>query len=186
MPALTAQMTNIWYPVAYVLKQPDAPIYAISDQIQLLPHLSAKYLAAAAVLGLIGVHVFRVEREAEPPVGDRIARIFGFAAIAVPFIMTSAHENHLFLGSVFLVLFVARPLPASFKVAGQILLFVQFLNIYGLYGEHPAVIARLLHDLYAVAQTALVYSLISVACFAVILKSTWTVPEFRSSRVLRF
>jgi hypothetical protein len=173
MPALTAQMTNIWYPVAYVLKQPNAPIYAISDQIQVLPYVSAKYLAAAAVLGLIGVHVFRVEREAEPPIGDRFARIFGFATIAVPFIMTSAHENHLFLGSVFLVLFVARPLPPSFTVASQMLLFVQFLNIYGLYGEHPAGIARPLRDLYAVAQTGLVYSLFSVACVAVILKSVW-------------
>jgi hypothetical protein len=72
------------------------------------------------------------------------------------------------------VLFVARPLPPSFKVASQVLLFVQFLNIYGLYGQHPPWIARPLHDLYAVAQTPLVYSLISVACVVVILGSIWS------------
>jgi hypothetical protein len=173
MPALTAQMTNIWYPVAYVLKPPNAPIYAISDQIQLLPYISAKYLAAAVVLILIGIHVWRVERVVGPFIGDKFASIFCVATIAVPFIMTSAHENHLFLGSVLLVLFVARPLPLSFKLASQVLLIVQFLNIYGLYGEHPPWIARLVHDLYAVALTPLVYSLISIACVVVILRSMW-------------
>jgi len=181
MPALTAQMTNIWYPVAYVLKPPNAPIYAISDQIQLVPYVSVKYLAAAAVLSLVAIHVWRVERVVGPSIGNKFASIFCLATIAVPFVMTSAHENHLFLGSVFLVLFVARPLPLSFKVASQILLFVQFLNIYGLYGEHPPWIARLVHDLYAVAQTPLLYSLISVACFVVILRSIWSDRGFRSS-----
>ena len=119
MPALTAQMTNIWYPVAYVMKRPNDPIYAISDQIQVLPYISAKYLAAGTVLGLIGFHVFRVERAVEPFISDKFARIFGFASIAVPFIMTSAHENHLFLGSVFLVLFAAGRRPLSFKVASH-------------------------------------------------------------------
>ena len=95
-------MTNIWYPVAYVMKGPNDPIYAISDQIRLLPYISAKFLAAGTVLGLIGIHVFRMERAVEPVIGDAFVKIFGFASIAVPFIMTSAHENHLFLGSVFL------------------------------------------------------------------------------------
>lgn len=170
MPALTAQMTNIWYPVAYVMKRPNDPINAISDQIEVLPYISVKYLAAGTVLGLIGIHVFRGERAVGPSVSDTFARIFGFASLAVPFIMTSAHENHLFLGSVFLVLFAAR-LPLSFKVASQILLIVQFLNIYGLYGEHPRWIAQLLRELYAIEQTPLVYSLISVACVVVILIS---------------
>jgi hypothetical protein len=189
MPALTAQMTNIWYPVAYVLKQPHDPIFAISDQIQLLPYVSAKYLAAAVVLGLVAAHVSRTEREAGPSIGDKFARIFCFATVAVPFIMTSAHENHLFLGSVFLTLFVARPLPLAFKAACQILLFVQFLNIYGLYGEHPQPIARLLHDLYASPQTPLVYSLISVACVVVVLGTIVQgskVRGFQSSKVPGF
>jgi hypothetical protein len=172
MPALTAQMTNIWYPVAYVMKRPNDPIYAISDQIQLLPYISAKYLAAGAVLGMVGSHVSRVERVDEPFIGDTFVKIFGFATIVVPFIMTSAHENHLFLGSVFLVLLAAQARPPSFKIASQVLLLVQFLNIYGLYGQHPPSIARLLHDLYSVPQTPLVYSLISVASGIVMLAAS--------------
>lgn len=174
MPALTAQMTNVWYPIAYVMKKPHDPIYAISDQIQVLPYVSAKYLAAGTVLGLVGLHVSRVERAGEPIITGRFARIFGFASVAVPFIMTSAHENHLFLGSVFLVLFAAERRPLSFKAAAQILLIVQFLNIYGLYGEYPRPIAPILRAIYAIEKTPLVYSLISVACVAVILGSLWS------------
>ena len=70
-----------------------------------------------------------------------------------------------------------------FKVASQILLIVQFLNIYGLYGEYPRRIARLLRDVYAVKQTPLVYSLISVACInkLVILQSIWSHRERMSA-----
>jgi hypothetical protein len=155
------------------MKRPGDPINAISDQIQVLPYVSAKYLAAGSVLGLIGLHVFRTERVGEPLISDRFARIFGFASVAVPFIMTSAHENHMFLGSVFLVLFAAR-LPRSFMAASQILLIVQSLNIYGLYGQHPRRLAGALRELYAVEQTPLLYSFISIACVVVILKSLWS------------
>jgi len=173
MPALNAQMPNIWYPIAYVMKEPGDHIYAISDQIDLLPGIPAKYLAAAVVLGLVGMHVSRVERGVEPFLSDKFARMFGFATVAVPFLMTSAHENHLFLGSVFLVLFTAGRLPVSLKVASHILLIVQFLNIYGLYGQHPRWLGRLLRDAYDVKYVPLAYSLISVACFVVILTALW-------------
>lgn len=174
LPALTAQMLNLWYPVAYVMKQPPDPIFAISDQIHVLPYISAKFVAAGAALGLIGTHIFRVERERETSISDTFARIFGFASIAVPFLMTSAHENHLFLGSAFLVLFVASPMPGSLMAATQILLIVQFLNIYGLYGEHPRWVAQFLRNLYAPEQTGYFYSLISIVCFVAILRSIWT------------
>ena len=173
MPVLTAQMPNVWYPIAYVMKRPGDAINVVSDQIQVLPYLSAKYLAAGGVLALIGLHVSRMERTGEPVISDRFARIFGFASVAVPSIMTSAHENHMFLGSVFLILFAAR-LPLSFMVASQILLIVQSLNIYGLYGQHPPRLARTLRELYAVEQTPLIYSFISIACVVVILKSLWS------------
>ena len=155
------------------MKRPDDRIYAISDQIHLLPGIPAKYLAAAVVLGLVGLYVFRVERRGELPVSDKFAGMFGFASVAVPFLMTSGHENHLFLGSVFLVLFMAGRLPLSPKVATHILLVVQFLNIYGLYGRHPYWLARFLRGAYDVKYVPLAYSLISVACFVVILTALW-------------
>jgi len=173
MPALNAQIPNIWYPIAYFMKRPGDRIFAISDQIHLLPGISAKYLAAAVVLGLVGLHVSRVARRGELPIRDKFVSMFGFATVAVPFLMTSAHENHLFLGSVFLVLFTAGRLSLPLRVATHILLIMQFLNIYGLYGRHPYWLGRLLRDAYEVKYVPLAYSLISVACFVVILRSIW-------------
>jgi len=170
MPSLTAQMLNIWYPVAYFLKQPGHPIYDVSDQIRVLPYLSAKYIAAAIVLGLVGFHAYRVERKTGAAPSHKFIDIFGLATMTVPLVMTSAHENHFFLGSVFLVIFVARGFPLSFRLAAHVLLFIQFLNIYGLYGEQPPWIAHFLRRTYS-EELAVAYSVIDVLLFAVILKS---------------
>lgn len=175
MPALTAQMTNFWYPVAYLLRESGQSPITVSDRIHVLPYLPAKYVAAAVVLGLVGLHAYRVEREAETSLSDKFVKIFGFAALAVPFLMTSAHENHLFLASVFLVLLMAQPVPLLAKLSIQVLLLVQFLNLYGLYGEHPPWLAALLKQTQS-NETALVYSIVSVVCFALIGKWLWTRP----------
>ena len=170
MPSLNAQLPNIWYPIAYLLKRPGDPIYAVSDQIRLLPYMSAKYLAAALVVALVAFQVFRIERAAEATPSDKFIGVFGFSSLAVPLIMTSAHENHLFLGSVFLVLFLAKPFPLSFRRSGHILLVIQFLNLFGLYGEHPAWIGQFLRNTYS-QELGVAYALVSVTCFALMLQS---------------
>lgn len=167
MPSLTAQMPNFWYPVAYFIRPDGVGTYAVSDQLQLLPHLTVKYAAAAVVLGLIAFHVFRTEKDLTMTVADRFAAIFGLASLTVPFIMTSAHENHLFLGSVFLVLFLGTRRQPSFRLASHILLMVQFLNTYGLYGIWPGGVGQVL-TFYS-QELSLVYALISVPCFLLIL-----------------
>jgi hypothetical protein len=183
MPALTAQMTNIWFPIAYLIRKPGQGVHTVSDQIHLLPYLQVRYLAAAVVLGLVALHVFRVEREVETTPSDRFVKIFGFAALAVPFLMTSAHENHLFLASIFLVLLMAQPLPPLAKISIQVLLLVQFLNIYSLYGEHPRWLAEFLKRTQS-NETMLVYSIVSVVCFWFVAKSLWspTVPAPERAR----
>jgi hypothetical protein len=167
MPCLSAQLPNIWYPVAFFMKRGTDPIWAISDQTQMLPYISAKYVAGAAALALVGWHVFRTEREARSPVTDRFVTMFGFASLTVPFLMTSAHENHLFLGCVFLVLFMASHRSLPFRAASHALLLIQFLNVFGLYGEHPGLVAGPLKSTYS-ETLAVVYSFASVACFCLI------------------
>jgi hypothetical protein len=181
MPALTAQMTNIWYPIAYVLRDPGQSPITVSDRIHVLPYLPAKYLAAAVVLGLVGLHAFRIERGTGTSLPDKFVKIFGFAALAVPMLMTSAHENHLFLASVFLVLLMAQPISLLARISIQVLLLVQFLNIYGLYGEHPPWLAELLKRTQS-NEMALVYSLVSVVCFWFIAKSLWSPTVAASER----
>jgi hypothetical protein len=176
MPALSAQMTNVWSLVAYLLKDPGQHIIAVSDRIHLLPWIPAKYLAAGVVLGLIGLHVHRVERKPALSPGDSLTLIFAFASLAVPFLMTSAHENHLFLGTIFLVLIAASEAPVSVKTAVQVLLIVQLLNLFSLYGIHPQSAAvflkRTLSD-----ELVVLYSLVCLVCFARIAKWLWIKPD---------
>jgi hypothetical protein len=169
MPALTADMPNFWYPIAYLLKQPGDHIYAVSDQLRPLPHVPLKYAAAVIVLGLVIFHVSRVERRVSATVSERFLSMFAFASVIMPFLMTSAHENHLFLGSVFLVLFLAKDMSPAFKLAGHALLVVQFLNIYGLYGNYPVWVGELLRGLYS-QRAAFIYALVSVPCFVWVLR----------------
>jgi hypothetical protein len=173
MPALTAQMTNIWYPIAYLLKKPGQGVHTVSDQIHLLPYLQAKYLMAVIVLSLVCLYAFRIERETETSPSDKFVKMFCFASLAVPFLMTSAHENHLFLGCVFLVLLVAQPVTLVTRISIQVLLLVQFLNIYSLYGTHPQWLADLLKRTQS-DELTVAYSIVAVICFAFIAKALWS------------
>ena len=168
-PALNAQMTNIWYPIAFFMKKPGDQIFSISDNILIMPHVPVKYLAGAVVLTIVALQVFLSERNTSSTLSFRFIEIWGIATLTVPMLMTSAHENHLFLGSVFLVLLmVRRDSVLSMKIASHILLLVQFVSLYGLYGEHPVGIALFLRSYYS-GQMATIYSVIATFCFFVIL-----------------
>jgi hypothetical protein len=175
MPALTAQMPNIWCPVAYLLKNPGQSLVAVSDRVHLLPGVPAKYLAMATVLGLIGLYVRRIERKAALSPGASVMFIFCFASLVVPFLMTSAHENHLFLGTIFLVLTAASEATLRVKAAVQVLFIVQLLNLFSLYGIHPQAAAEWLRRAFS-DELVVFYSLVCLFCFALIGKWLWTVP----------
>src|SRR5207237_10008099 len=146
----------------------------------LLPWIPAKYLAMVIVLGLVGLYVHRVERKPASAPSDSVMLIFSFASLAVPFLMTSAHENHLFLGTIFLVLIAASEAPLVVKVAVQVLLLVQFLNLFSLYGLHPQSAAAFLRRALS-AELVVFSSLVCMVCFSLIAKWLWTGPD-----VLRF
>ena len=181
MPALTAQMTNIWAPVAYVLKNPGQSLVAVSDRIHVLPWIPAKYLAMGIVLGLIGLYVYRVERRSLPSPGDSLVLIFSFASLAVPFLMTSAHENHLFLGTIFMVLIAASEAAVHVKVAVQVLFIVQFLNLFSLYGIHPEAASAWLRRTLS-NELVVLYSVVCLVCFALIAKRLWTSASLSEDR----
>jgi hypothetical protein len=172
MPALTALMPNIWTPVAYFLKNPGQPMVKVSDRVHLLPYVPARYLAATLVVLLIGAHVYRVEREDRSQVRESLLAIFSFASLVVPFLMTCAHENHLFLATVFLVLFTAGAAPLHVKVAIHVLLVVQTLNLFALYGIHPQALANSLRAIYS-DGLAVADALVGVSCFALIAHWIW-------------
>ena len=178
LPALTGQMTNIWYPVAYLLKAAHQPIYSVSDQIQVLPHLPIRIVAGVIVVGAVWLQVARVEKERDLPPNERFLTIFAFASLVVPFLMTCGHENHLFLASVLLIPIVARSVSCVTPIAFNILLFVQFLHIFSLYGERPVLLAQWLRPTQS-DEMGIVYSIISLACFILLVPALWrtTLPQ---------
>ncbi len=133
MPCLTAHQLNLWYPVAFLLKQPETAIYSVSDQILLFNSISIKTIAIFSCLTIISLYIYLVVKNT---ILNSIAfiLIFGFSNIITTFIMTSSHENHLFLGGILLIF--ASSFNRNFFLLFIFLLTVQFININGLYGSN--------------------------------------------------
>jgi hypothetical protein len=169
MPALNAQLPNTWYPIAYWMKETADPIYAVHDQWRLM-NVRVKFLAAASVLTVVGFHVSAIERRIGAGPREAFTAMFCFASLVVPFLMTSAHENHLFLGAALLIPLIARPLPRSFMLSASVLLLVQALNLFGLFGEYPTWLAQPLRNTFS-QELVVVYSVISVVSFAIMCRT---------------
>ena len=111
----TALMANFWYPIAYPTKKARRGIHTVSgsDSRVALPSGEIRR-GGGGCPGLVGLHVFRVERETELLLQTVRKNLFGLAALAVPMLMTSAHENS-FCSSPpsFRVLLMAQPLRSA-------------------------------------------------------------------------
>ena len=135
MAVLTGNMLNFWYPIAYFMKQPGTPIYSVGSDKFLLPFVQFRVLASLVVITLVSWYTFLVQRldESKAESGGSILLIFAFVSLVVPFLMTSAHENHLYLGTVLLVILLAKFGGRLFNLAIQLTLIIQFVNIYLMY-----------------------------------------------------
>jgi hypothetical protein len=125
--SLTANMTNIWYPVALALRD-GAPAYTVTE-----PEILNSISQLVANLALIGAML--VLARARPVIGSReVLFAFLFAGLVIPMIVTHAHENHLYLGLLLSIPVAAMHPDRSFIWPLQGLLAAQFLNLFGLYG----------------------------------------------------
>ena len=128
MPSLTAQMPNVWTPLATVLSdgRPNFEVYT-SDNVQ-----RAALGATLLVLALLGWLVtgwLRRDRE-------RITWLvlLAIGASVVPMIGTAAHENHFFLGGVLCTLLAGLIGTRRFGWLFVTFLAAQTVNLFGLYG----------------------------------------------------
>lgn len=134
MPCLNANFLNGWFPVAFFLKGKDEPIYSVSDKLT-LAGVSMRLIAVLIVLFLIYYFIRKViNREPKGYLNPDLYLIASFSAFIVPFLMTSAHENHLFLGTVLIIPLLAKSKNVLLKICIHIILILQFINIYGYYG----------------------------------------------------
>jgi hypothetical protein len=170
MPALTDHMLNIWYPLAYALKAPDADIWTVSSKFDVLPHVQLRFIALLMTLAVIAWYSALVAwTPRRLSASDRVRYILTFATLIVPAIMTSAHENHLFIATVLLVPLLANSTAAA-RWAIHTLLLIQLVNIEGLYGLDR--FADWLRPIYSFEiRTAL--SVVAVAAFAVVARQLY-------------
>lgn len=137
MPCINAQMLNIWYPIAYIMR-PDnfTPIYRVSDQIKILSFISIKNIAILITIGSMLIFTNTISKQMRGKYFNSIfILLFGFSFFALPFLMTSAHENHLFMASIFLLIISFKVKDLLFKISVHTTLILQFLNISLLYSE---------------------------------------------------
>ncbi len=168
MPCLNANFLNGWFPVAYFLKGTDDPIYIISDEMS-LSGIYIRHIAMIAVLVLVYYFirlVYKKTRENENNLSFYL--IACFSSLVVPFIMTSAHENHLFLFSVIVIPVLAKAKSLVFKISIHIILLLQFINLYGYYGLGD-IKSDILKRYNYTYEIALILSFIATITFLILL-----------------
>ncbi len=175
MPCLTAQMLNLWHPVAFVLKAPGERICSISDGIAILPHLSARTLATCITLLLITGYGFLMgEKEGEQWHSNILIPLLLFASLVLPFVMTSAHENHLFFGSILLIYWLAKSRNKAVTISIHGLLIIQCINMYLYYGNSVlATWCRAVERHLQPLDVKLVLSFLDIIGFFVIIASLY-------------
>jgi hypothetical protein len=168
MPVLTAHMLNVWYPVAWWLKAPDAEIWTVGSKLEVFPHVQIRFAALLFVLAALAWYAVRAARSCRP-IGepDRVRWTLTFAALIVPVAMTSAHENHLFVATLLCVPLLAAVLPLVVRVAIHGVLLLQVVNLEGIYGVDR--FARRLQPFY-LDHVRLMLSFVAIACYAVLIR----------------
>jgi len=180
-PYLSAQMLNVWYPIAYILS-PDN-LNPAKDTMRLLGPVSARVIAMELTVAYLIAFAF-LSTPADPKRTFRGSwtLLFAYGSLVLPMLMTTAHENHLFLGSAFLVVLLAmikRP-SADGRITRTAevwaihgLLAIQCLNVVGFYGLGDNELSRFLvflTDRWPSGLTCLA-AVLGCICFFVLLDS---------------
>jgi len=131
---LTANFLNGWFPIAYYLNKPGDPIYSITDNI-IISNTSFKSMALLTLLLLICLFIHKIIKNNNIcKIDYNLFLITGFSTFIFPFVMTSAHENHLFLATVLFIPVLGKIKNLSVKLSIHVLLILQCINLYGFYG----------------------------------------------------
>jgi hypothetical protein len=129
LPALTAQMPNIWYPIAELYTDRGEPITSIVEPD------AFHALAAVLTAGLLLLVATRLARDSDRwPFPLTVLLLFTAGAALLPMVMTRAHENHFFLAAALGVVVIARLNDRPLTLLANALLAIQAVHLFGLYG----------------------------------------------------
>jgi hypothetical protein len=165
-PSLSAQMPNLWLPVAEALKTGSDENLV---QGPLIIHLSAALLTGSLLIATAAI----CSRVKGAFAAAQIFPLWALSAALVPMVFTEAHENHFFLAAVLLTLMAALQRDRILIALLSSLLFVQFTNLflhYGFGANHLTTgwVNRLISHYDGTTAWATVDAVLSVALFAAV------------------
>jgi hypothetical protein len=132
-PWLNADMLNIWYPVAYLLKDTNSSINSVPDSVLLFSIIPAKIFSLLLYFTLLIIYSLKLFSK-EMIDKKNIYTILLLSCILFPFIVTGAHENHFFFASILLIISLGFVKVKIFHHAVHLTLIIQFFNLFALYG----------------------------------------------------
>lgn len=131
MPAINAQMPNTWYLVAKVLNTENKPIYRVSDKLKFIG-ITYRTIGLIIFLIILVIIIFKISKTSRS-LPHKVILTICLAPILVPYLTTSAHENHFYLGFVTLIILGALLRDKFLLQSGYILGIFNATNIAFLY-----------------------------------------------------
>jgi hypothetical protein len=167
LPCLTASMSNMWYPIAYCLKQPGAPIYSVNYPVITF------VVSILTVCGIIAFAVYVARKYQNILTSEALFFIITFVSLIAPFFMTSAHCNHPFIATVALIIVLAKHHRNKvFSYAFHSMLVFLFCATFSRYGwgssspqnilPHNGFVSNTIAILVALVFPVLFYSFIKI------------------------
>ncbi len=161
---LTANFLNGWFPIAYHLINPGDTIYSVNDDIT-IANIKLRTFALVILFMLILLFIRRLGSRGNGHKKNFNLLLLGsFSTFIFPFVMTSAHENHLFLATVMLILICGKIKNIMAKVCIHIIMLLQCINLYGFYGFGENMSLKFISIRYNY-EIAVVLSLIAFVTF---------------------
>jgi hypothetical protein len=165
---LTANFLNGWFPVAYYLKEPGAAIYSVNDDITIL-NIKLRTIALLALLILIFCFTIKIfKNNTHQEMSHSYFLLIIFATLVFPFVMTSAHENHLFLSTILLIPVLGKTKSLLVKISIHLLLILQCINLYGYYGYGGDKYFAMINISYTY-EVAFILSFFAIIAFMILL-----------------
>ncbi|MGZ4314837.1 MAG: hypothetical protein ACXVRS_03270 [Gaiellaceae bacterium] len=127
MNSLTANMLNIWYPVADLELKPHQPIYTVTG-----PHVFHTIGTLLTILLMVGAAVVVARTSRLAPYS--LVLVLALATMIQPMTITRAHENHFFLGGLLGSVVVAAIGRWRVTIAFLTLLTLQAAHLFLHYG----------------------------------------------------
>ncbi len=128
-PSLSANMPNVWGIVAELYREPGERIYDVME-----PDVYHDVATLLTLLVIAAAIAWAIPQIGSWTFAQRVCAAIAAVMVVYPMTATTAHENHLFLGGVTTLLVAAVLVDRRVLVWLNVLLAVQFANLFALYG----------------------------------------------------